>query len=32
MKLKMLLLSAMLAPTVQAEPFFSEYLEGGSKQ
>ena len=30
MKLKMLLLSAMLAPTVQAEPFFSEYLEGGS--
>lgn len=30
MKLKLLLLSAMLAPTVQAEPFFSEYLEGGS--
>lgn len=30
MKLKMLLLSTLLAPTVQAEPFFSEYLEGGS--
>jgi hypothetical protein len=30
MKLKMLLLSAMLVPAVHAEPFFSEYLEGGS--
>lgn len=30
MKLKMLLLPALLAPALQAEPFFSEYVEGSS--
>ena len=30
MKFNMLLLSALLAPAVQAEPFFSEYVEGSS--
>ncbi|WP_306523925.1 ExeM/NucH family extracellular endonuclease [Rheinheimera sp.] len=30
MNIKMLLLPALLAPTLQAEPFFSEYVEGTS--
>lgn len=30
MKFKLLLLSALMAPAVQAEPFFSEYVEGSS--
>lgn len=30
MKFKMLLLPALLAPALQAEPFFSEYVEGSS--
>ena len=30
MKFKMLLLPALLAPALHAEPFFSEYVEGSS--